>query len=125
MTTNFRQATPDALKKAGPPLVSLKVSFGPKFSEQKLSNREFIDRLRAESKLHPKSFLSTMMSHFSDHLEAAAEAGLVSLDDTADTDPNTTYYGQGSCTGCPGDNGSGDNCCLCEYNGQYVGCESC
>lgn len=125
MPRNFRQAAPGAIEKAGDPLVSLNVSFGNRFSKHKPTNREFVELLRKEAATHPKSFLATMMTHFSDHIEAAAESGVMSLDAPAETSPNTTYYGQGSCTGCPGDDGSGANCCLCEYNGQYVGCEDC
>jgi hypothetical protein len=115
----------DAVKNAGPFLVNVKVSFGPAFSDKKLTHREFVQKLREEAKRHPKSFLSTMMNHFAEHIEAAASNGNLSLDHEADTNPNTTYYGHGSCTGCPGDDGSGYPCCLCVYNGQNVGCESC
>lgn len=115
----------DAVEKAGPELVSMKVSFGPAFTNQKLTHKEFIERLREEGAKHPKSFLSPMMNHFAEHLEAAIAAKAISSGDEADLSPNTTYYGQGSCTGCPGDDGGGANCCLCSYNGQNVGCEAC
>ena len=126
MSKKWKKLDREAIQKAGPPLVSLKVSFGPTFTEGKsLSYREFVQKLRSQAKLHSKSFLSTMMDHFADHIESAAEDGIISLDHPADTNPNTTYYGQGSCTGCPGDDGSGAQCCLCVYNGQNVGCEFC
>ena len=125
MATQMRKATKEDVQKAGPPLVSLKVSFGPSFSQGKLTNRQFVEKLRGEAKKHPRSFLSAMMNHFADHIDAAAADGALSLDHEADSNPNTTYYGHGSCTGCSGDDGTGSNCCLCEYNGQYVGCESC
>jgi hypothetical protein len=111
-------------ERKNPVLVSIDVSFGPAFFKGKPTNAEFIRHLREEGNRH-KSFIGQMMSHFASHLEMAISEGMVNANDIADTDPNTTYYGQGSCTGCPGDNGTGDNCCLCEYNGQHVGCESC
>ncbi len=121
----FGRATMADVEKAGPHLVAVNVSFGPAFHDGPLSYKEFVDKLRTEAKKHPKSFLSPMMEHFADHIEAGAAEGSLSLDDQADTDPNTTYYGHGSCTGCPGDDGTGYHCCLCTYNGQNVGCESC
>ena len=123
--SEMKTVSQDAVKNAGPYLVSLKVSFGPAFSPEKLTHREFITRLREESQKHTKSFLSQMMDHFADHIETAAASGHLSLDHEADMNPNTTYYGHGSCTGCPGDDGTGWPCCLCVYNGQNVGCESC
>ena len=121
----MKRASSEDVRKAGHYLVSLKVSFGPGFRDRKLTHREFVQALRAEAKQHPTSFLSPMMDHFADHIEAAAADGNISLDHEADVNPNITYYGHGSCTGCPGDDGSGQNCCLCSYNGQNVGCESC
>lgn len=125
MKTPMRTVSPEALEKAGPFLVSMKVSFGPAFSGRGLSNREFVQRLRDEAAKHSKSFLDKMMNHFADHIEAAISTGTINPDHEADLNPNTTYYGQGSCTGCPGDDGSGADCCLCSYNGQNVGCENC
>jgi hypothetical protein len=114
----------ELVRKAGPVLVSINVSFGFAFSESKMTNTQFVQKLRTEGSKH-NSFVGAMMSHFADHIDMAIQAGKLKPNDQADTEPNTTYYGQGSCTGCPGDDGSGSNCCLCEYNGQHVGCESC
>ena len=125
MEAKMKTVGPDAIAKAGPYLLSMKVSFGPAFSAKKLSNREFIQRLRDEAAKHSKSFLSQMMNHFADHIEAAIADHTISADHEADNNPNTTYYGQGSCTGCPGDDGTGQYCCLCSYNGQNIGCEFC
>jgi hypothetical protein len=122
---DMKTGSGEDVKKAGDILVSMQVSFGPAFAREELTNRAFVEKLRTEGNKHMKGFVGTMMNHFADHIEAAARTGSLSLDDKADTDPNTTYYGQGSCTGCPGDDGSGANCCLCEYNGQHVGCEAC
>jgi hypothetical protein len=125
MKAKMNKATNADVEKAGPYLVSLRVSFGPAFSDQKLNNRQFVEKLRAEAKQHPASFLSPMMDHFADHIEAAAADGSLSLAHEADTNPNVTYYGHGSCAGCPSDDGTGYPCCLCSYNGQNIGCESC
>lgn len=108
-----------------PYLVSIKVSFGPAFSAKPLTNKAFIHRLRTEGAKHSKSFLGQMMNHFADHVNAAIAHHAIMETHQADTNPNTTYYGQGSCTGCPGDDGSGADCCLCSYNGQNTGCENC
>jgi hypothetical protein len=113
------------VEKAGPPLVTVSVSFGPRFSDKQLTNEQFVGRLRDEAKHHPGSFLSSMMNHFADHISLGFDVGTLKPTDIADDNPNTTYYGHGSCTGCPGDQGQGYECCLCVYNGQNVGCESC
>lgn len=125
MEATMKTVSADTIANAGPHLVSIQVSFGPKFHDGTLTNREFVAKLRAEAKSHPRSFLKPMMEHFADHIEASATSGALSMDAQAQLSPNTTYYGHGSCTGCPGDGGDGSNCCLCEYNGQNVGCESC
>ena len=113
------------VEKAGPPLVTISVLFGLNFCDDAPTNAAFVARLREEAREHSGSFLSSMMNHFADHMELGFEAGTLKPDDVADNNPNTTYYGHGSCTGCPGDDGTGSNCCLCVYNGQNVGCESC
>jgi hypothetical protein len=125
MTSSMKSVGPDALEKAGPHLVKLAVSFGPAFHNGPMTNGEFIAKLRDEAKRHTRSFLNQMMVHFAEHLEAAAKEGILQLDAPANLNPNTTYYGQGSCSGCPGDDGSAENCCLCSYNGQNIGCENC
>lgn len=125
MKTEMNTVGPEAIKTAGPHLVSLVVKFGPRFHQGPLTNTQFIEKLRSEAKLHPSGFIKPMMEHFADHIEAGIKAGTVSGDAQAELNPNTTYYGHGSCSGCPGDTGDASNCCLCEYNGQNVGCEFC
>ena len=125
MAIQMKPVGDDVIKSAGPPLVSINVSFGPAFTTDKLTNRQFISRLRDEAGKHKKGFLSAMMGHFADHIEAAIAAGALAAEEEADREPNTQYYGQGSCTGCPGDDGTGADCCLCSYNDVNTGCENC
>lgn len=125
MKSHMTTVSSDAISKAGPPLVTMKITFGPAFSDKPLTHEQLIRKLREEAKNHSKSFLSAMMNHFADHIEAGSKAGKMLPNGVADMSPNITYYGQGSCTGCPGGDGSGSDCCLCSYNGQNVGCEFC
>jgi len=94
MRKNFMPAKPEEIAKLGPPLFSINVSFGEHFTPEKSpTNRQFIAALREQAKNHSKSFVGTMMDHFSDHIEAAANHGKISLDDPAVTSPATTYHG--------------------------------
>jgi len=105
-------------------VVSLHVEFGPKFSEKSLTRGEFAKLLREQSVKHPKSFIGTMMDHFADHIEAAAQhepSGTYALTAPASHIMDATYYGQGSCSNCGSVN---DTCCTCIHDG-ITSCEPC
>jgi hypothetical protein len=105
-------------------VVSLHVDFGPTFSHKQLNRGDFAKLLREQSVKHPHSFIGTMMSHFADHIEAAAKyapGGAYALSAPANHVMDATYYGQGSCSNC----GSvDDTCCACIHDG-ITSCEPC
>jgi len=107
-------------------LISMHITFGDPFSKVPLSRKEFVDKLRAEAKKHPRSFLKQMMEHFAEHIEAAAAfepTGPYALTAPANHAFNASYGGQGSCSGCT-DAVANPICCSCTHD-DVTSCEPC
>ena len=112
-------------QKDAEPRATIHTSLEALTGKAKLTNREAVDELRARLSDHGNGgLLGHVMKHVADHLSAAANSGVVHMDDPAEMTASIKLFGLDHCTGCPGDNGSGAGCCWYTYNGTGS-CEDC